>query len=77
MIVHSPVMALLLNVDDNDAIRYARTRLLQGAGVRVVEAARGRECLSAIELYSPAVVLLDVHLPDVNGVEICRQIKRT
>ena len=68
-------MALLLNVDDNDAIRYARTRILQDAGIRVVEAARGREALGAVDLYSPAVVLLDVHLPDVNGVEICRQIK--
>lgn len=68
-------MSLLLNVDDNDAIRYARTRLLQDAGFQVVEASRGEETFAAIDLYSPAVVLLDVHLPDTTGVEICRQVK--
>ena len=68
-------MSLLLNVDDNDAIRYARTRLLQDAGIQVVEASRGGETFAAIDLYNPAVVLLDVHLPDTTGVEICRQVK--
>ena len=68
-------MALLLNVDDNDAIRYARTRLLAGAGFRVFEATRGGEAITAVEAHDPDVVLLDVHLPDVSGLDICRQIK--
>ena len=68
-------MALLLNVDDNDAIRYARTRLLQDAGFCIVEASRGAEAISAVNAHNPAVVLLDVHLPDVSGLETCRQIK--
>ena len=66
---------LILNVDDNDGARYAKTRILQSAGFQVAEAANGTDALEIIQRTPPALVLLDVKLPDINGIEVCRRIK--
>ena len=66
---------LILNVDDNDGARYAKTRILQSAGFRVMEAANGTDALAMVREEDPALVLLDVKLPDINGIEVCRRIK--
>ena len=66
---------LILNVDDNDGARYAKTRILQSAGFRVLEAANGTDALAMVREDDPALVLLDVKLPDINGIEVCRRIK--
>lgn len=65
----------ILNVDDNDGGRYAKTRILELAGYRVVEAATGTEALALVEQAKPQLVLLDVKLPDVDGMELSRRIK--
>ncbi|MBM0744115.1 response regulator [Phormidium sp. CLA17] len=65
----------ILHVDDNETNRYVVTRILQKAGFDVVEAATGALGLKAIADHQPALVILDVQLPDLNGFEICRQIK--
>ncbi|MGC1304762.1 MAG: response regulator [Caulobacteraceae bacterium] len=65
----------ILNVDDNEIGRYAKTRSLQRAGYRVFEAATGREGLSIAEQGAPDLVLLDVKLPDMSGMEVCRLLK--
>lgn len=67
--------ATILNVDDNEAMLFARSTLLRREGFEVVEAHNGNKALQLLESYSPNVVLLDVHLPDMNGLDICRQIK--
>ncbi|MET0266999.1 MAG: response regulator [Duganella sp.] len=67
---------LILNVDDNDGARYVKTRILQGAGFQVAEAANGTDALAMARRLLPALVLLDVKLPDINGIEVCRRIKR-
>jgi PAS domain S-box-containing protein len=66
---------LILNVDDNDGARYAKTRILQGAGFDVVEASNGTDALTNVKRGGVALVLLDVKLPDINGIEVCRRIK--
>ncbi|BAN25841.1 hybrid sensor histidine kinase/response regulator [Caballeronia insecticola] len=66
---------LILNVDDNDGARYAKTRILSRAGFNVIEAATGTGALERVRAQSPDLVLLDVKLPDINGLEVCRQIK--
>ena len=66
---------LILNVDDNDGARYVKTRILQGAGFRVAEAENGADALALARQLLPALVLLDVKLPDINGLEVCRRIK--
>jgi PAS domain S-box-containing protein len=65
----------ILHIDDNEANRYIVTRILQNAGFTVVEAATGTAGLAAIAQHQPALVILDVRLPDLNGFEVCRQIK--
>ncbi|OUL23333.1 hybrid sensor histidine kinase/response regulator [Nostoc sp. RF31YmG] len=65
----------ILHVDDNEANRYVVTRILQNAGFTVVEAATGATGLKAVAEYQPALVILDVQLPDISGFEVCRQIK--
>lgn len=66
---------LILNVDDTDAARYARTRILTKAGLRVVEAASGSEALALARELKPALILLDVKLPDIHGMEVCARLK--
>ena len=66
---------LILNVDDNDGARYAKTRILQSAGFDVIEASNGTDALTVVRRGGIALVLLDVKLPDINGIEVCRRIK--
>src|SRR6266498_3044286 len=65
----------ILNVDDNEAGRYAKTRILQRAGYQVLQAGTGAAALRIVSELQPELVLLDVKLPDINGLEVCRQIK--
>jgi signal transduction histidine kinase len=67
--------AVILNVDDHEVARYARTRILTNAGFRVLDAGSGEETIAIAEKHQPDLILLDVHLPDVNGVEVCRRLK--
>jgi signal transduction histidine kinase len=66
----------ILNVDDYLPGRYARTKVLQQAGFLVLEASTGEETLQAIAQHKPALVLLDVNLPDMTGFQVCRQIRK-
>src|SRR5579863_4525068 len=67
--------AILINVDDNEPARYTRTRVLRHAGFVVHEAGTGGDTLRLISEVQPDLVLLDVHLPDLSGIEVCRRIK--
>jgi DNA-binding response OmpR family regulator len=66
---------IILNVDDNEPARYARSWILQTAEFEVHEAGTGKESLEKVAAVRPDVVLLDVHLPDANGIEICKRLK--
>jgi two-component system, sensor histidine kinase and response regulator len=66
---------MILNVDDNDASRYTRTRLLSLAGYEVKEAATGAAALREVRVVRPDLILLDVNLPDLDGFEVCRRIR--
>lgn len=69
----SPIV--IVNAEDNEAIRYARSRILQRAGFVVREAINGATTLALVAAEHPAVVLLDVKLPDIDGYEVCRRLK--
>ncbi|MCY1670519.1 response regulator transcription factor [Novosphingobium sp. SL115] len=71
--MNSPVTILV--VDDEPAIRRLLHAGLTRAHYRVVEAASGRETLSAIQIDKPEVVLLDLGLPDRDGLELIPIIK--
>ena len=66
---------VILNVDDVEAQRYVKRRDLEANGFSVVDATTGAEALRLTEKIKPAVVLLDVQLPDINGYEVCHYVK--
>jgi two-component system, OmpR family, KDP operon response regulator KdpE len=68
--------ALVLIVDDEPAIVRALTAALHARNHRVAVATTGAEALSEVATRSPAVVILDLGLPDMDGVEVCRQLRR-
>ncbi|MFL5777531.1 MAG: response regulator transcription factor [Chloroflexota bacterium] len=68
--------AILVVDDDAKIVRLVRT-YLERAGYRVVDAADGRRALAAIALEPPALVILDVMLPEVDGLAVLRAVRRT
>jgi two-component system, NarL family, sensor histidine kinase UhpB len=64
----------ILNVDDDEANRYAVSRMLQGAGFEPIEAGTGTEALERAR-ERPDAVLLDLRLPDLDGFEVCRRLR--
>jgi two-component system response regulator NreC len=68
----------VLIVDDHAIIRQALRLLLEGQGeVEVVgDAGNGREALAATEKFMPDVVLMDMVMPGLNGLEATRQIRK-
>jgi signal transduction histidine kinase len=69
------VRITILNVDDTEAMRYQKTRVLRAAGYEVVEASTGARALQMVRELLPDLILMDVKLPDMSGIEVCRQIK--
>jgi PAS domain S-box-containing protein len=67
--------AAILNVDDQEAGRYARRRMLERAGYRVIDANCGADAWRVLEEARPQLVLMDVNLPDISGFDLCRRIK--
>jgi signal transduction histidine kinase len=71
----SNVNPKILNVDDHDAARYARSRFLTRAGFHVLEAGTGGEAIRIVRDERPDIVLLDINLPDINGLEVCQILR--
>src|SRR5271157_427720 len=67
---------ILVVDDDAKIVRLVRT-YLEREGFRVVEASDGRSALAAIALEAPALVVLDLMLPEVDGLSIVRAVRRT
>ncbi len=66
---------LILVVDDEPQILRALTTNLRGAGYEVVRAATGEEALAQAAVRPPDAVVLDLVLPDISGVEVCRELR--
>lgn len=65
----------ILIVDDTPANLRLLSRILAGQGFHVRVATGGDQALSLVQLALPDVILLDVMMPDMNGYEVCRQLK--
>lgn len=70
-----PRPAKLLVVDDNPVVLLALSEFMRAAGFEVAAGETGEEGLRLARENAPDLILLDVVLPDVNGVELCRRIK--
>ena len=66
----------ILIVDDHDASRFARARTLGDAGHTIFEASRLDQAEVLLREVRPEVIVLDVNLPDGNGMDLCRRIKQ-
>ncbi|OFP34159.1 MULTISPECIES: MtrAB system response regulator MtrA [unclassified Corynebacterium] len=67
----------ILVVDDDPAINEMLTIVLEAEGFDTSSVQDGAEAVEAFHAYDPDLVLLDLMLPGVNGIDICREIRRT
>ena len=72
----SAAASRILVVDDEPQILRALTTTLRGAGYDVQQAATGHDALAAVAVHPPDAVVLDLILPDLSGIEVCREIRR-
>jgi CheY-like chemotaxis protein len=70
-----PAGRTILLVEDNPLNLKLATDLLQLHGFTVVQATDGRTALDAVAAAAPDLILLDIHLPDMDGYEVFRQLR--
>lgn len=66
---------LILVVDDYALHRKAARDILEEVGYRVEDAVDGKEGLEAVERFKPDLVLLDLMMPELDGFEVCAQLR--
>jgi putative two-component system response regulator len=67
--------ARILIADDEPIARMLLRRILEPAGYEVTEADTGRKALNSTRANHPDLLILDISMPDIDGVEICRAVK--
>lgn len=73
----SEIKPKVLVVEDEEPIRRFITLNLNAAGFRVGEAVTGEEALAMFKSFAPKVVVLDLMLPGLSGLEVCQKIRET
>ena len=66
---------VVLVVDDDPDICWALERVLGGLGAQCIRALDGRTALEAARLNRPTMALLDAKLPDIDGLELARNLR--
>lgn len=70
-----PLHNKILIADDDDATRDLLSSLLRKEGYEVVQADNGREAVELARKELPALVMTDIHMPVMDGLEACKAIK--
>jgi CheY-like chemotaxis protein len=65
----------LLIVDDNEGVRHLVSRWLERAGFSVREAKDGAEAMEKVKEDAPAIILADIRMPKIDGIELARIVK--
>jgi DNA-binding response OmpR family regulator len=65
----------ILVIDDEPAVRYAVTRILEGSGYEVTTAADGMRGMSQFRLWQPDLVITDLIMPEQEGMQTIKQIR--
>src|SRR4051794_30780414 len=68
---------LILIVDDDPHIREVVRFALQNAGMRTLEAADGKQGLAMARAEKPDLLVLDIMMPELDGTEVCRELRKT
>ena len=75
--IWNPVMTTkILIIDDDPITRLLAAEKLTEENFRVFEAANGQQGLAMIKQIKPDLVLLDVIMPDIDGYDVCKEIRR-
>ncbi len=69
-------MGAILLVDDDRVLQLVISKMLLMHGLDVIVASDGAEALKKIQSFSPSLVILDIVLPEMNGYEVCRWLKK-
>src|SRR3954468_18159154 len=67
----------VLVVEDESSIALFVALYLKNAGYSVRTAANGSEALAQFQASAPAIIVLDLMLPDIDGIEVCRRIRKS
>ena len=65
----------ILVVDDEPAILRALTSALTARGYQVLQALNGETAIEMVAIHAPDAIVLDLRLPDIDGVEVCRRVR--
>ena len=74
-VVDSASKPLILIAEDDPNILISLEFLLSNAGYRVITAAHGEAALATFDYESPTLLVLDVMLPMIDGLEICKRVR--
>jgi CheY-like chemotaxis protein len=69
-------MALIMVVDDDRHVQLALRQIVESAGHSAIEAGNGQEALEMFEEYRPDLVITDIFMPQTDGIETIRTIRR-
>ena len=69
-------MTTVLVVDDDADLRSIVRFALESSGFHVIEASHGVEAIESWRRHHPEVIILDVMMPEMDGLEVCRQLRR-
>jgi two-component system OmpR family response regulator len=72
-----PILPSILIVDDNPGVRDVWTEALTEAGYRAATARTGREALALLRAVAPDLILLDLRMPEMNGLEFLKALLGT
>ena len=73
--IQCPMPRTILVADDDPHIRQLIVFALAKAGLDAIEAEDGEAALAAVEAHAPDLLILDINMPRVDGIEVCRRLR--
>lgn len=67
---------IILLVDDDITFLHIMKRRLQEAGYKLITAMSGQECFERLKEEVPDILLLDLRMPEIDGIDVCRQVRK-